>query len=193
MVAAGLSGGTENTFLAEPELKDLVEEEIGEAATKNGGQYLNSLVEEDEDRDLEENYLEQLRKNRFYYRLADFALALRQCLQNHNKLHNSHYQVRIGINMGPIVAGVIGKKKFAYDVWGGGWWTVKAHLVPRYRQRLQQNGIHRNGGQNSGHAGCVRGAQRRLCIRRSRHDQSERKGRVAHLLSTWTPRLFPPQ
>lgn len=28
------------------------------------------------------------------------------------------YQIRIGINTGPIVAGVIGSKKFAYDVWG---------------------------------------------------------------------------
>lgn len=28
------------------------------------------------------------------------------------------YEVRIGINTGPIVAGVIGSKKFAYDVWG---------------------------------------------------------------------------
>lgn len=26
--------------------------------------------------------------------------------------------VRVGIHMGPIVAGVIGKKKFTYDVWG---------------------------------------------------------------------------
>ena len=28
------------------------------------------------------------------------------------------YEIRIGINTGPIVAGVIGSKKFAYDVWG---------------------------------------------------------------------------
>lgn len=28
------------------------------------------------------------------------------------------YEIRIGINTGPIVAGVIGTKKFAYDVWG---------------------------------------------------------------------------
>ncbi|MEO1181160.1 MAG: adenylate/guanylate cyclase domain-containing protein, partial [Cyanobacteria bacterium J06636_28] len=27
-------------------------------------------------------------------------------------------QVRIGIHMGPVVAGVIGTKKFAYDLWG---------------------------------------------------------------------------
>lgn len=27
-------------------------------------------------------------------------------------------QARIGVHTGPIVAGVIGKHKFAYDVWG---------------------------------------------------------------------------
>ena len=30
----------------------------------------------------------------------------------------SVWQLRIGINSGPVVAGVIGQKKFAYDIWG---------------------------------------------------------------------------
>jgi adenylate cyclase len=29
-----------------------------------------------------------------------------------------HWDVRIGINSGPVVAGVVGVKKFAYDIWG---------------------------------------------------------------------------
>ena len=29
-----------------------------------------------------------------------------------------HFEVRIGINTGPVVAGVVGTKKFAYDIWG---------------------------------------------------------------------------
>ncbi len=29
-----------------------------------------------------------------------------------------HWNVRIGVNSGPVVAGVVGKKKFAYDIWG---------------------------------------------------------------------------
>ena len=28
------------------------------------------------------------------------------------------FDVRIGINTGPIVAGVVGLNKFAYDIWG---------------------------------------------------------------------------
>ncbi len=30
----------------------------------------------------------------------------------------AHFDVRIGINTGPVVAGVVGTKKFAYDIWG---------------------------------------------------------------------------
>jgi len=32
--------------------------------------------------------------------------------------HITHFEVRIGINTGPIVAGVVGIHKFAYDIWG---------------------------------------------------------------------------
>src|SRR5690606_7153479 len=28
------------------------------------------------------------------------------------------FEIRIGINTGPVVAGVVGSKKFAYDIWG---------------------------------------------------------------------------
>lgn len=28
------------------------------------------------------------------------------------------FEIRIGISTGPLVAGIVGKKKFAYDVWG---------------------------------------------------------------------------
>ncbi|MCP9198814.1 adenylate/guanylate cyclase domain-containing protein [Gramella sp. GC03-9] len=31
---------------------------------------------------------------------------------------NADFEVRIGINSGPVVAGVVGTKKFAYDIWG---------------------------------------------------------------------------
>src|SRR5688572_4706470 len=28
------------------------------------------------------------------------------------------FKIRIGINSGPVVAGIVGIKKFAYDIWG---------------------------------------------------------------------------
>jgi adenylate cyclase len=30
----------------------------------------------------------------------------------------TEWPVRIGIHTGPVVAGVVGRKKFAYDIWG---------------------------------------------------------------------------
>lgn len=33
-------------------------------------------------------------------------------------LNDATFDIRIGINTGPVVAGVVGTKKFAYDVWG---------------------------------------------------------------------------
>jgi class 3 adenylate cyclase len=32
--------------------------------------------------------------------------------------HNAGWQVRIGIHFGPVVAGVLGKKSFVFDLWG---------------------------------------------------------------------------
>jgi guanylate cyclase len=34
--------------------------------------------------------------------------------------------MRVGVHPGPVVAGVIGRKKFAYDLWG----DVVPRLVP---------------------------------------------------------------
>ena len=34
------------------------------------------------------------------------------------KKTGEHFKMRIGIHSGPVVAGVIGIKKFAYDLWG---------------------------------------------------------------------------
>lgn len=35
-----------------------------------------------------------------------------------SKKNIAHFDVRIGINTGPVVAGVVGSQKFAYDIWG---------------------------------------------------------------------------
>ncbi|HEY9880861.1 MAG TPA: adenylate/guanylate cyclase domain-containing protein [Leptolyngbyaceae cyanobacterium] len=34
------------------------------------------------------------------------------------RLDQPYWDVRIGIHSGPVMAGVIGRKKFSYDVWG---------------------------------------------------------------------------
>ena len=46
------------------------------------------------------------------------AAQLLQSLRKFNQEHGTNLGVRIGINSGPIVAGVIGKNKFTYDLWG---------------------------------------------------------------------------
>jgi class 3 adenylate cyclase len=50
--------------------------------------------------------------------IANFALKLKKDLEFFNKENKTNFKVRIGINSGPVVAGVIGVKKFIYDVWG---------------------------------------------------------------------------
>jgi adenylate cyclase len=49
---------------------------------------------------------------------ADMALGMFQDLQEFNDQNGSELNMRIGINSGPVVAGVIGFTKFSYDLWG---------------------------------------------------------------------------
>lgn len=50
--------------------------------------------------------------------ITDMALDMQQELAKFNAANNQTFQIRIGINTGPVVAGVIGLKKFIYDLWG---------------------------------------------------------------------------
>ena len=50
--------------------------------------------------------------------LVDMALDMRDLLQRDFHINQMHLEVRIGIGTGPVVAGVVGKKKFIYDLWG---------------------------------------------------------------------------
>ena len=51
--------------------------------------------------------------------VADIALSMKQKIAEYNLQNNTHYQIRIGIASGAVTAGIIGFKKFSYDVWGG--------------------------------------------------------------------------
>ena len=43
---------------------------------------------------------------------------MKESLSKFNQNSGQKLEIRIGIHSGPVVAGVIGKKKFTYDVWG---------------------------------------------------------------------------
>ena len=49
---------------------------------------------------------------------ADMALGMYDDLAEFNRTHNVELAMRIGLNSGPVVAGVIGFTKFSYDLWG---------------------------------------------------------------------------
>ncbi|WP_020682716.1 adenylate/guanylate cyclase domain-containing protein [Marinobacterium rhizophilum] len=50
--------------------------------------------------------------------VADMALDMLAVIVDFNHRHHMDLKLRIGINSGPVVAGVIGAKKFIYDIWG---------------------------------------------------------------------------
>lgn len=50
--------------------------------------------------------------------LVEFSFALRKKLEEINTESFNNFNLRIGINHGPVVAGVIGAKKPQYDIWG---------------------------------------------------------------------------
>uniref|UniRef100_A0A8C1PB42 adenylate cyclase n=1 Tax=Cyprinus carpio TaxID=7962 RepID=A0A8C1PB42_CYPCA len=50
--------------------------------------------------------------------MLDFSIALRGRLENINMHSFNSFKLRIGINHGPVIAGVIGAHKPQYDIWG---------------------------------------------------------------------------
>jgi class 3 adenylate cyclase len=51
-------------------------------------------------------------------RIANFALDVLKKMKELSRILNVQIEIRIGINSGPVTAGVIGTKKFIYDLWG---------------------------------------------------------------------------
>ncbi|MEQ8539871.1 MAG: adenylate/guanylate cyclase domain-containing protein [Coleofasciculus sp. D1-CHI-01] len=50
--------------------------------------------------------------------IAQMALEMQRAIDEFNHETGENFRLRIGINSGPVVAGVIGIKKFSYDLWG---------------------------------------------------------------------------
>ena len=50
--------------------------------------------------------------------VVNMALDMRDILANDPEMNDRRMQIRIGIGTGPVVAGVVGKRKFIYDLWG---------------------------------------------------------------------------
>ncbi|MEM7171327.1 MAG: adenylate/guanylate cyclase domain-containing protein [Pseudomonadota bacterium] len=51
-------------------------------------------------------------------RIADFALIMQEDFARHTATHGIDIELRVGIHSGTAVAGIVGEKKFAYDLWG---------------------------------------------------------------------------
>jgi class 3 adenylate cyclase len=62
------------------------------------------------------------KKSQHLYDLVDFALKLWEKLEsfNHDAMSVCHFkfQMRMGLNFGPVTSGVIGKDRLLYDIWG---------------------------------------------------------------------------
>jgi len=65
------------------------------------------------------------------------ALEMQQALDGINRRYNVNFKCRIGMHSGPVIAGVIGVKKFSFDVWGDAVNTasrMESHGIPGYLQ-----------------------------------------------------------
>ncbi|MEJ7830217.1 MAG: adenylate/guanylate cyclase domain-containing protein, partial [Segetibacter sp.] len=56
------------------------------------------------------------------YKIVKAAMEIQAFIEKYNLLRVDKslqpWEIRIGVHVGPVVAGVVGKKKYAYDIWG---------------------------------------------------------------------------
>ncbi|MFA6546783.1 MAG: adenylate/guanylate cyclase domain-containing protein, partial [Limisphaerales bacterium] len=69
--------------------------------------------------------------------VASMALEMLTATADMNRERHTNFAIRVGVNTGPVVAGVIGRKKFTYDLWGS---TV--NLASRMQSSGPPNHVH---------------------------------------------------
>lgn len=56
------------------------------------------------------------------YNMIKAGMEIQEFMEMYNGIRSEKglevWQIRIGVHVGPVVAGVVGKKKYAYDIWG---------------------------------------------------------------------------
>jgi class 3 adenylate cyclase len=74
--------------------------------------------------------------DRHVLEMAELALEMLEACQNCNDPDGEPIRIRIGLHVGPVIAGVIGESRFGYDLWGD---TV--NLASRMQGLADENSI----------------------------------------------------
>lgn len=69
-------------------------------------------------------------------RTLDFAIEALNIIRSYDLEHDENLAMQISVNAGPVIAGVVGTKKFRYELWGE---TV--NVARRVRQAAEPNTI----------------------------------------------------